>query len=239
VPDLRDRDLVAREFAGEERLVGRRLDRWADYRAPDPREVALAALAEGRPRRVLEIGPGTGELAERVRDELRCEVVCVDVSPRMVELARARGLEAFVADVVDLPFEPASFDAALAAWGVYFVAHLDRALAELARVLRGGGRLVAITNSDEHLRELWAPLGLARPLSFSAENGGETLGRRFARVERRDTAGEVVFPTREALLGYLGAFRELYGHDVAARLPDVELPFRASVRNAVFVADTP
>lgn len=195
---LDDQAVVAREYATEERLVRRRLDVWADYRAPNPEDVALAALGEASPRRVLELGPGPGEFAVRVRDELGADVVAVDVSPRLVELVRARGIEAHIGDARKLPF----------------------------------------TNSQDHMRELWSLLDRVGPLSFGAENGAALLGRHFPRVERRDVRGEVVFPTREALLGYLGAFVELAGDDLAARLPGVPIPFRARSSNAVFVADT-
>jgi SAM-dependent methyltransferase len=236
---LDDPALVAREYASEQRLVRRRLDVWADYRATNPEYIAVAALREASPGRVLEIGPGPGEFAARVRDEVGAEVVAVDVSRRLVELVRGRGIEAHVSDAQQLPFPSCSFDAAVANWVLYHVPALDRALAELARVLRPHGRLVAITNAGEHMVELWSLVGRDEHLSFSAENGGALLAGHFARVERRDVRGEVVFRTREALLGYLGAFAELAGKNLAARLPEVPIPFRARVSNAVFVADKP
>src|SRR5439155_23857328 len=83
----------------------------------------------------------------------------------------ARGVEALVGDVQDLPFADGSFDCALAAWMLYHVPELDRGLAELARVLRRGGRLVAVTNSEWSLRELWELVGSdpAGRYSFGAE----------------------------------------------------------------------
>ena len=54
---------------------------------------------------MLEVGGGPGELAARMRRELGCDVVMVDVSSRMVELARARGVDAQVGDVQELPFD--------------------------------------------------------------------------------------------------------------------------------------
>src|SRR4029078_7030536 len=86
--------------------------------------------------------------------DLAATVSFVDVSPRMVELARARGVDAQVGDVQELPFADGSFDVAVAAWMLYHVPHLDRGLSELARVLRPGGILVAVTNSRYHLLEL-------------------------------------------------------------------------------------
>ena len=56
------------------------------------REVAFQAIAASRPRKVLEVGPGPGELSGRIMAELGAEVVALDVSERMVELARGRGV---------------------------------------------------------------------------------------------------------------------------------------------------
>ena len=99
-------------------------------------------------------------------------------------------------DVQKLPFEDGEFDAAVAAWMLYHVPDVDPAIAELYRVLRPGGRLVAVTNSVENLIELWSLVGEGRKTdyAFGRENGAEILGRRFARVERLDADGEVTFP---------------------------------------------
>jgi ubiquinone/menaquinone biosynthesis C-methylase UbiE len=43
---------------------------YANVEGDDPRELAFEAIAEARPRRVLEVGGGEGELAERVLNEL-------------------------------------------------------------------------------------------------------------------------------------------------------------------------
>jgi len=56
--------------------------------------------------------------------------------------------------VQSLPFADESFDTAVAAWMLYHVPDIDRGIAELARVLAPGGRLVAVTNSELHLHEL-------------------------------------------------------------------------------------
>ena len=112
--------------------------------------------------------------------------MAVDVSPRMVELARDRGVDAELGDVQALPFPDASFDCAVAAWMLYHVPDVDRALGELARVLRPGGRLVAVTNYLDHLYEL-RELSPDRPQTewtFSGDNGKELLERHFATVER-------------------------------------------------------
>ena len=81
----------------------------------DAREVALQAVGEVGPSRVLEVGCGEGELAERIVSELGVELVAIDQSERMVELALARGIDARAGDVRELPFADGSFDVAVAA----------------------------------------------------------------------------------------------------------------------------
>ena len=91
--------------------------------------------------------------------ELGCEVVAIDQSTRMVELARKRGVDARVGDVQELEFGDAAFDAVVAAWMLYHVPDLHLGLAECARVLRPGGALVAVTNAATDFAELWALVG--------------------------------------------------------------------------------
>jgi SAM-dependent methyltransferase len=238
VKRLDDPDLVRREYADESRFATRAAA-WETATGPDPRRLALEAVAEVAPGRVLEVGSGPGELADRLVRELGAEVVALDQSERMVELTRARGVDARLGDVQELPFPDDSFDCALAAWMLYHVPDLDRGLGELARVLRPGGRLVAVTNSGENLRELWSLLGekAVRPHPFSAENGELPLRRRFGRVERREARGTVTFPDRDAVLRYVAA-SATRAH-LAAELPLFEGPLEATRHTVVFVADDP
>ena len=158
---------------------------------------------------MLEVGCGEGELAERLA-AIVLDVVAIDQSPRMVELTRARGVDARVADVQELPFPDDSFDAVLAAWMLYHVADLDRGLSEIGRVLRPGGRLVATTNAADHLGELLALGGMERwDLTFRAENAAEILGRHFANVERRDAYGTVTFRDIDVVRSYFGSSERL------------------------------
>ena len=171
----------------------------------------LEAVLNDAPNRVLEVGCGEGELAERLTATV-AEVVAVDQSPRMVELTRARGVDAHVADVQQLPFPDASFDAVLAAWMLYHVPDLDRGLSEVARVLRPGARLVATTNGADHLAELLALGGIERwELPFEAENGAEILGRHFSSVQRQDAHGTVTFRDIELVRSYFASSERLTG----------------------------
>lgn len=234
---LNDLELVRREYADESR-VAVRAAAWATATGPDPRELAFEAVAEMRAGRVLEVGCGRGELAERILREVGAEVTAVDQSERMVALTRERGVDARLGDVQALPFPDASFDCAVAARMLYHVPDLDRALGELVRVPRPGGRLVAVTNSDRSLPELWGPLGEAaqRVHPFNAENGQELLSRHFASVETRLAEGSVTFPEWEAARKYVAA-STVRAH-LADRLPRFDGPLVASRRAAVFVAET-
>lgn len=233
---LNDPELVRREYADESRFSVRQAT-WLSATGPDAHDIVLEALAEIAPKRVLEVGPGKGELAQRVALELGADVVAVDQSERMVELTRGRGVEAILGDVQQLPFPDGAFDAAVAAWMLYHVPDVDRAIAELARVLRSRGRLVAVTNSAWNLAELWSLVGETpkRDYAFGRENGEELLRRRFIRVERRDADGDLTFPDHEAARTYVAA-SPVRSH-LAGRLPRFDGPLVARRRVSVFVAD--
>lgn len=238
-PKLNDPSVVAAQYASEGNLEARR-SIYANTEGPDPREVAFEAVAETSPARVIEVGGGPGELAARIRDEVGAEVVMVDISPRMVALARERGVDARIGDVEELPFEDASFDCALAAWMLFHLPDLDRGLAELARVLRPSGRLVAVTNGKNHLLELWRLVGAehlrpTRDLAFGAENGEQILCRHFRQVEIRDAGGTVTVTNRDAVARFLDSTDA--GKELVNRLPEQIAPFTARRSSVVFVAD--
>jgi SAM-dependent methyltransferase len=226
-----DPALVTREYSTLDRFALRRLDRTGWVRGFEPIPTLLAAIAEARPQRVLDAGCGDGALAALLTVP---EVVCCDQSLAAVEAARARGLEASQADIQALPFEDASFDVVMCNWTLYHVADLDRGLRELARVCRPDGRFVGAYNLPGHLGEVWEAVGSPLPAdTFNGANGVAPLGRHFDAVERRDTAGDVLWENREALQSYLDAYRELLGKVEA---PEGPFPFRAGRRNCVLMA---
>src|SRR5262249_23168386 len=146
--------------------------------AQEAQAVALDAVVEANPETVLEVGCGWGDFALRVAAETGATVVALDLSPRMVELARAQGVDARIRAVQDMPFADGKFDCVVANWMLYHVPEVDRGLAEIVRVLRPGGRLVAATSGFEHLGELWSLVGRdrsAEPPRFHSENGEERL----------------------------------------------------------------
>jgi ArsR family transcriptional regulator len=102
---------------------------------------------------VLDVGSGDGAAAAAIAPYCR-SLTCIDVNERLVEAARARlgrlgHVRAQVADAHELPFPDASFDAVLVFHTLTYAERPARVLAEAARVLRPGGRLVVLC-LDEH-----------------------------------------------------------------------------------------
>ena len=106
-------------------------------------------------------------------------------------------------------------------------------------MLRPGGRLVAVTNSEEHLGEARAHAGFSMVgrLSFSRENGEESLRRHFAHVEREDVDGYVTFRDADAIRAYMRALILGRMGFSAEDVPELDEPLRATTRNTVFVAE--
>jgi SAM-dependent methyltransferase len=235
---LDDPEVVRREYATDAGLRAR-ASVYRGIRGPDATELAFEAVREAAPRRVLEVGCGWGWFAQRLVAELGVEVVAIDQSPRMVELARERGVDARVGDAQALDLPDGELDVAVANWMLYHVADLDRALSELARVLRPGGRLVAATNGLRHLHELWSLVGRDRadePVRFFAESAEASLRPHFARIERRDAVGPVTFATTDDVRGYIAS--SVAHKHLAGLVPELDGPLVATRVNAIFVAET-
>lgn len=230
--------LVRWEYASEERLAKRNAIFRALVEGESPEDLAYAAIAEVRPARLLDVGCGQGDLTERFAAELGAAVRAIDISPRMVELTRARGIDASLADVEQLPFGDEDFDAVFAGWVLYHSPNLEQSIGECARVLRPGGRIVASTYSEDNLYELWDLIGCEEPrspLSFNRSNGKDLLGKHFGRVEQRDVEAQLVFPDAESMRNFVAATIDRAHY--ATQVPEIDGPFRATTRHTVFVAD--
>jgi SAM-dependent methyltransferase len=234
---LDDPALVSSEYADDARLRKRASAYTGAETTVDARVPLIAAVAEVQPAQILEVGCGWGELAGWLERDTGAEVVAIDLSPHMVELARRSGVDARVADVQELPFADGEFDCVVAAWMLYHVPDLDRGLAELVRVLKPGGRLVVATNSVSHLLELRELVGSGpSQLSFNRENGEELLGRHFPQVRREDIDGYLDIGDRADVEAYVRASISMA--PFVDNLPlNIDEPFFARRANSIFVAE--
>ena len=125
-------------------MTGGRDRRW--------RAITVAETRLPRGGTALDVATGTGDLAlalARVAGP-GGRVVGIDFADAMLELARRKAhrcgvsVEFRPADALDLPFPDAGFDAVTIGFGLRNVTDIPRALAEMARVLRPGGRLACL-----------------------------------------------------------------------------------------------
>lgn len=112
--------------------------------------------------RVLEVAMGTGRNLPFYPAEV--ELTGIDLSPRMLDIARERlaelGRDAVLVegDAEDLPFASDTFDTVVCALGLCSIPDNARAVGEMARVLRPGGRLLLL----DHVGSTFAPLRWAQ-----------------------------------------------------------------------------
>ena len=225
-----DPELVRSEYADDTRLAARQ-SIWARRTGPKVFDVALDAVLESAPRRVLEVGCGRGEFAERMQRHA-LEVVATDQSAHMVGLAAARGLDARVADVQDLPFGDDEFDVAVSNFMLYHVPDVHRGLAELARV---APRLVATTTGISQLREMWEAVGRDfwdKAHAFLRETGEEFLRPHYETVRMIDLPATVEM-NADDMRYYIA--NSVAHRDLADRVPEFEGTRAITASTAVFI----
>lgn len=146
--------------------------------------------------RILELGCGHGllwkENADRIPDGWKATLS--DLSPGMLDaswrnlVVTGRAFQFKEIDAQSIPFEDETFDAVIANHMLYHVPDRPRAIAEIKRVLKPGGRLIATTVGENHLKEpaVWfrevndAFISFGNP--FTLENGFKQLEKFFSQV---------------------------------------------------------
>jgi SAM-dependent methyltransferase len=222
---------VTSDYTDPSRFAARR-SLWARRTGPSVLGVALDAVLAFASRRVVEVGCGPGDFAARLQ-AAGVEVIAVDTSEQMVELARGRGVDARVGDVQALPFAEGEFDVAVANFMLYHATDLGLALSELSRVAPA---LVASTNGYDQLKEMWDLVGrdlAGRRDVFMRERGEELLRPHYAEVRMIDLPATVEM-SADDMRHYIA--NSVAHRHLADRVPDFEGTRRITASTAVFVA---
>ena len=178
--DLDELERARRYYDGfAETYEARRGGRGRYHALLDDLETELAApLVRGRD--LLEVGCGTGLILSRLAPLART-ARGVDLSPGMLQRARARGLDVVEGSATALPFADASFDVAVSFKTLAHVPDLARSLAEMARVVRPGpaSRIVA------ELYNPWSLRGVLKRALPPARAGAGTEADVLCRYDDR------------------------------------------------------
>lgn len=206
--------------------------------ATDP-PLAIATLLDAvRPvavagSTICELGFGDGWLLDEMsRAFPDANLLGLDQSPAYVRRTheRLRGRVRIVrGDMEALPFRERSLDAIVTCWTLYFIEHMDEALAGMRRSVRRGGRIVAATVAPDHMlehEEMTAAairLALGREpepdmsLRFDLSSGEPYMRRAFDEVELRAWQGELVLPDIDTAMDLFAAYSPAKANEAEMR----------------------
>ncbi len=186
-------------------------------------------LAPRPGERILDLGCGEGTLTERLA-ALGCDVVGVDASPEFVATAKARGLDARVADAHDLRFN-SEFDAVFSNAALHWMTRPDAVIAGVKRALKPGGRFVGEFGGAGNVERIVA--ALIRALDKRGIDGAAANPWYFPTPEeyqgKLEAAGFTVAsialiprptPLPTDMAGWLGTFAQSFLN----RVPDADRP---------------
>ena len=193
----------------------------------------LATLDWAGDEVILDIGAGSGSHYSRlIQSQPQVEYFALDLSPSLLRKHPGDADQLAVGDALRLPYADACFDVVMANHVLYHLPDIDSALAEIKRVLKPDGRILASADSLHSTEELQVlirraivllsengsqaqPLGLPSD-AFALENGTRILARHFYAVVRHDLPRQLVFDSVEPALDFLESMRDLRQHNLPA-----------------------
>ncbi|THV33618.1 class I SAM-dependent methyltransferase [Glycomyces buryatensis] len=198
------------------------------YRDPeiDPVDVALRLLPSDL-RFVLDVGCGHGQYIGGLRGaHPEATVVGIDASPAMLAEVEP---PIMAADAQAIPYPNDAADAVLAMHMLYHVPDIAKAVGEFRRVLKPGGTLLASTNIEGDMAEVWELWSEATAevlgnegyqhgtelMRFDSANATGYLEAEFDSVERFDERGKVAVPAPGPILNYFASARSFVPYDDA------------------------
>ncbi|HEY1921394.1 MAG TPA: class I SAM-dependent methyltransferase [Tepidisphaeraceae bacterium] len=196
---------------------------------------------------LLDIGTGPGDFPGRLRRAgHRGRLVGVDASPGMIAKAKSANpnVEFLEADAQSLPFPDDSFDIVTARHMLYHVPDIPLALREAHRVLRPGGRFLAVTNTHDNMKDFYdacretsealhgkianeTRVATRIAAVFTDKNGPALLSQVFSNVQIIRVDGALQFETADPAIRYFDSCRTFRGltpqewqvaHDVFAKI---------------------
>lgn len=141
-------DTISGNYDGMNRIISFGIDiKW--------RKRLVAIIGENKPKNILDIATGTGDLAINLAETGAEEIIGLDLSPGMLEVGRKKVAEKHMEDKIkmmvgdseNLPFNTNSFDAITVAFGVRNFEDLEKGLSEIYRVLKPNGTLAVLETS--------------------------------------------------------------------------------------------
>jgi len=192
--------------------------------------------------KVLELGCGPGYLwrDNAARIPPAWDITLSDLSAGMIDSAwrnlvvTGRNYKFKEIDAQEIPFDDGEFDAVIANHMLYHVPDRKRALAEIRRVLKDDGRLMAATVGETHLKEMgaWIKRASIEPRQgkftqpFTLENGGDQLRAFFSNVTMDRYEDNLKVTEVAPLLDYIRSMISAE-HLSAEELAKLESEFRA------------
>jgi len=169
--------------------------------------------------RILELGCGNGAQWENVIDGMPCgcSVILSDFSDGMVEIvkekyAKYQAFSFWQIDIQEIPMLDETFDGVIANHMLYHIPDLPKALSEVRRVLKAGGRFYSSTVGNGGVRSfLHEQLKRINPdteaftqqIAFNLQNGFELLGQYFSDVKRLDFKNSLAITETRDLVDWI------------------------------------
>ncbi len=141
-------DTISKEYDGLNRVISFGIDvKW--------RKRVVKIVTSHKPKNVLDIATGTGDLAINLVESGANKIVGLDISSGMLDVGRQKitnrklddTIEMLLGDSENIPFESNTFDAITVAFGVRNFETLEKGLNEILRVLKPGGIFVILETS--------------------------------------------------------------------------------------------
>jgi ubiquinone/menaquinone biosynthesis C-methylase UbiE len=155
---MNDAKLVAKQYETDRHLQTRIRTHQLYSKGANLEDGVDAVLKLEPHESLLDIGTGPGNFPTRLRAGGHLgRLVGMDFSSGMLEVAKAKtdAVEWLQGNAMQLPFADSSFDVVTARHMLYHVPDMNKAILESKRVLKPGGRFMAVTNDDGYMLEFW------------------------------------------------------------------------------------